>query len=117
MKILVIILALLELFLALGSISSIFVDRHELARAVYSYHQQRTEENKKKMEAEQDITARIRLHFRMMMVGLFAANTCGLIVVCRRLKRKPLNVMRQSKNQSSANGAFLSQPGAPPQES
>jgi len=82
-------LALLELFFALGSLSSILVDRRELARAVYNYQQQRTEENKKKMEAEQDITARIRLHIRMVMVGLFAANTCGLIVVCRRLKREP----------------------------
>jgi len=88
-KILVIILALLELFLALGSISSILVDRHDLARAVYNYSQERTEENKKKMETEQDITARISSHIRMVIVGLFAANTCGLIVVYRRLSREP----------------------------
>jgi len=88
-KKLLVIMALLELFLALLVISPIFVDRRDLARAVYNYSQEPTEENRKRLEAEQEITARIRLHGRLVIVGLFAANTCGLVAVCHRLNRQP----------------------------
>ena len=88
MKILLGILVLLELFFALLLISPMFVDSHALALAVCNYSRERTEENKKKMQAEQKIVAKQRLQDQMVVVGLFGANTYGLIIVCRRLSRK-----------------------------
>jgi hypothetical protein len=60
------ILALLELFLALGSLSSILVDRRELARAVYNYHQQRLDcclpQTKTRAESTQGRPLKTMLH-------------------------------------------------------
>jgi hypothetical protein len=87
MKVLLIILVVLELFFALLAVSPIFVYRTDLKRAVYNYSQEPTEENKAKMKAEQEITARIRLRDQMILVALFAANTWGLIIGVRKLNR------------------------------
>jgi len=83
---LLVILVLLELLLAVGSVGPIFVDRRELARAIADYSRDRTEESRKKMEAEQDITTRIRLHDRVVIVSLLVVNTCGLAFAYRRFR-------------------------------
>lgn len=91
MKGLLIILVLLEFFFVLLAVTPIFVDRRDLARAVYSYSQDQTDENKKKLEAEQENMARMFLHARMVMAVLFGVNSWGLIKVClvMRRNRKP----------------------------
>jgi len=89
MKGLLIILVLLEILFTLLAVTPIFVDRRDLARAIYSYSQDQTNENKKKLEAEQENLARMFLHARMVMVVLFGVNSWGLITILRKMNRKP----------------------------
>ena len=86
MRVLLAILVATELSLGILLVSPIFVDRHDLARAVAAYHREPTEAHRVTMEAEQEITARIRRNGRLTVVGLWVLNTGALVMVIRKLK-------------------------------
>ena len=89
MKILLILSILIEVVLLLLAVSPVFIDRKSAARAFVEWRNNPTLENKSTWEREAALLRRERYVTEISIFALLAANTIGLIVLIRKI-RKPL---------------------------
>lgn len=89
MKMLLILLIVLEVFLVLLASSPVFVDRQSAARALVEWQNNPTPENKSVWDREAALLRRERHIADISVFTLLAANTVGLIVLIRKI-RKPI---------------------------
>ena len=88
MKMLLILLMLMEVILLVLAVSPVFVDRKSAARALVEWRNNPTPENKSTWEREAALSRRERTVTGFFIFALLAANTVGLIVLIRKI-RKP----------------------------
>jgi hypothetical protein len=88
MKTLLVLSIVIEVFLALLAFSPVFVDRQSAARAFVEWRNKPTTENKSAWEREAALSRRERNIIDISVFTLLVANTFGMIVMIRKI-RKP----------------------------
>jgi hypothetical protein len=89
MKMLLVLLFVVEVFLVLLVFSPVFVNRHSASRAFVEWHNNPTPENKSIWEREAAVSRREGYIIDIFSITLLAANSVGLIVLIRKI-RKPV---------------------------
>jgi hypothetical protein len=88
MKMLLVLSIVIEVVLVLLAFSPVFVDRQSAARAFVEWRNNPTPENKSAWEREAALSRREGLFIDISVWTLLVANTFGLIVLIRKI-RKP----------------------------
>ncbi len=87
MKTLLVSLIAIEVFLVLLAFSPVFIDRRSAARAFSEWRNNPTTENKSAWEREAALSRREGYAIDLSIFTLLAANTVGLIVQIRKIRK------------------------------